>query len=501
MTLTDVDARPGSRPVPWWMWPARFIGRVRPALGASVDADANALGAVPPAVRTIVLPAVAVVLVAIPSVVHALAGTGPTLAEVDWTRLWFVDAFTESFPFMAGALILGIISPALGAFLVAAFAIADVAAAALQPVELEPLPLALVGRLIGCWLLWLLVVEVPLLGRGMAESTSGARLWRAAVGGAVTGGAVWLWTVMASVLIRAPHTMSHLFGPQPAAIYPIQTAGWQIAIVGAGVAFVVLAVRTADGVLGNEPPPPSGWNRAPVKVVRHLAVAAGLTIGLWGVIGAPWHAAALFVALVLASPLAALVAPRIRTALTIPAIPPPVLAAALVVLAVVVGIVTVPGIDENSNTWDRFVIGLAVIFVVLHLAAAVARAPSAATATSPLAPAMAGAVLLLGIATLSPGIVLADNCADPGDCFGQGAAAALAAGATGAFLSRKSPDRSEDDLKKKKLDYIEKQMKKDPDNPYWQQQHKYWSGDTSPKSDGKPTSAQSFPSSGAATKA
>jgi hypothetical protein len=498
---TDANVPDGTATVPWWMRPALLIGRLRPALGASVDADANAFRSLPSAASTILLPALAVVLVVVPSIVHALAGTGPTAAEADWTRLWFVDVYTESFPFMAGALVLGIVSPALGAFLVLVFAVVDLGAAALQPHELVPLPLALVGRLVSYWLLWVLVVEGPLLGRAMAESTSGARLWRAAVGAAVIGGFVWLWTVMAAVLIRAPHILSHLFAPQPAAVYPLQTAGLQIAVVGAVAMALVVAARTADGLLGVEPPAPRGWQGRPAGVARHVAVAAGLTVGLWGVIGAPWHAVALFAALVLARPVASIVAPRIRAARAIPALPPAALAGALCVLGIAVAVLTVPPIDTYSNTWDRVVIGIVAIIVVLELAGAVARQPPADGAGSRVAAASTGALLWLAIAFVSPSLALADNCADPGDCFGQWPAAALAAGATGAFMAaRRNPQRDEEALKRKKLDYIEKQMKKDPDNPYWQRQHQYWSGDTSAKSDDKPTSAASFPSSGAATK-
>lgn len=501
MTQTDVHADAGVPPLPWWMRPAQLVGRVRPALGASVDADAHALAALPPMGVTTVLPALAVALCLVPSVVHALAGTGPTLAEVDWTRLWFVDVFTESFPFMAGALLLGIVSPALGAFVVLVFAVLDLVAAAVQPRELVPLPGAIVGRIVSYWLLWALVVEGPLLGRAMAESTSGGRLWRAAVGAAVTGGFVWLWTVMAAVLIRAPHILSELFGPQPAAVYPLQTGGWQVAALGALVAGAVIVGRGPDALLGVEPRPPRGWNRRPVLVVRHVLVAAGLTAALWGVIGAPWHAAALFATLVLARPLAVVVAPRIRAGRPIPALPPAATAGALVAIGIAVAVLIVPPIDAETNTWDRVVIGIVVIVVVLELAAAIAREPQRGDATSRLAPAVAGVLVMLAVGAVSPGVAFADNCADPGDCFGQWPAAALAAGATGAFLAaRRNPQRDEEALKRKKLDYIEKQMKKDPNNPYWKRQHSYWSGDTSPTSDNKPTSAASFPSSGAATK-
>ena len=112
------------------------------------------------------------------------------------------------------------------------------------------------------------------------------------------------------------------------------------------------------------------------------------------------------------------------------------------------------------------------------------------------------ALALVAFSLLLPVIALADNCADPGDCYGLAGGAAAAAGGAGAMFkgAKKTPPRDSPDFINKKLQYIDKQMKKNPDNQYWKDQKRYWSGDTSPKSDGKPTGARRL-IVGAATKA
>ena len=105
----------------WWMIPARLLGRLRTPLWSAADADREALGRLPVVVVGVVLPLIAIALAVVPSLIHALATRPFSLAEVDFFRIRVDDVYTESIVFMAGGLILGTISPALGAFFVAIF--------------------------------------------------------------------------------------------------------------------------------------------------------------------------------------------------------------------------------------------------------------------------------------------------------------------------------------------------------------------------------------------
>lgn len=506
----------------WWMVPAWIAGRVRPDLRRATDADAFTFGRYDPRLVGAALPLIAIVLALVPSVIHA-TGTRPfSVAQVDYFRIRVDNVYTESIPFMAGSLILGLLSPALGAFLVLVFGALDLVAASRHTLEITPLLPAILGRLISYWLLWFLAVEIPTFARALAASYDAGRLGRASaalVGALATGVFAWLWTLAAPVLIRPLHTLAYLRTPQVAAIYPLQVGGWSLALVGAIAAALLVAARGPGSLLAETAAglPPAWSRRAEVAIALRLVVAAFLTVCLLGIISGPLDALLLFAALAGARPLARFLMERLRLDRLTDRLPAAARVALAVGVAFVAASVIVPRFySVRDETFFSIVVGIIAAMFAAELVSVdrgEKRVPS--RAPSPAATGVLGGLLLLGLSVLVPTLALADNCADPADCYGLGAGAAMAAGGAGAMLSsRRNPPRDDDAFKKRKLDYIDKQIQRErehpsfPDEPhlqksrndYLQHQHDYWSSDAEPSSDNKPTSSQAFTSSGAATK-
>ena len=503
----------------WWMVPARLIGRIRPLLGRATDADRISLARFPFVVVAVVLPLAVILLALVPSVIHALSSRPLSSTEVDYFRIRVDDVYTESIVFMAGALLLGVLSPALGVLLVIAFAIFDLFAASRQSQELTPLGDSLVGRLISYWLLWLLAVEIPAFGRALATSigpAGAARRIAAAVVAAVgTGGFAWLWTQAAAALIRPVFALSFLRTPQAGAIAPLQTGGWAIAVVGAVTAFVLVALRDPMNLLGPEEPSLASdarWQRREIAIAGHVVVSGLLTLALGGLISTPLEGLALFATFLGARPIASLIATRTPIGAVLDRMPYVLRIAAAVLVGMGLALLIVPPLLRPLGTkFLSVIVGIVVVMFVVELLTAT-RDRTTRGNLSPVAVGVLGAGVLLALVFLAPVVVLADNCTDLTDCYGLGAGAALAAGGTGAMLSSRKPPKPQPD--KDRLKYIEKQMKKEKDNPRWpddpklqktrddylKKQHDYWSNPQQ-SSDNKPTSAEAFKSSGAGTKA
>lgn len=428
---------------PWWMAPARLIGRFRPALLAAARADAIVLGRLPRVATAVALPLMVFVLAGVVSATHAFAQLQDPSTQIDWLRFHVDDVFTESPVFILGAIIMGIFSPALGVLLVAVFGVMDLAAAALQPYELSPFPRALAGRLVAIWLLWLLVVEVPVLGRVLASSARGlgrSRLGVAALSAVVTGAFTFLWTQAAAVLLRPVFTWSSLpSGVRVEAIQPIQVGGMVFALVAAAMATTVVLLRGSGRLLHPGAPtrPAERPRSIAVAVVRRLIVATLLTIGLGGIISTPLDTAVLFLALAGAQPLARLIAQRTAIGTVLPRLPPLVRVALAVVLVFGVAVVTVggplQGVSEFFSVIAAVAVGLFVIELVL-----VPRSERPGPRPSVARGAVLGsglALALMAIASAAPLPVLADNCANFTDCWSTVAAAVLASVAVSTFMA------------------------------------------------------------------
>ncbi|MEP7082653.1 MAG: hypothetical protein ABI841_06715 [Chloroflexota bacterium] len=512
---------------------------------ASAAADAAALRGMPKAAVAVGLPLLVVVLAGVVSATHATSA-GQVSPHVDWLRFQIDDVFTESPLFLLAAIAIGVFSPALGVLLVVVFGVMDLAAAAMQPGELEPLPAALAGRLVAIWLLWLLVVEIPILGRQLGLSWQrvvGNRFAVATLTGVATGGFVWFWTLAATVLVRPVFVWSSLpTGVRLEAIQPVQTAGLAFAVVGGLLAGAVALARGPAGLI-HDPArrPAQPKSRGPLALLRRLVgrvvVAALLTVALGGLISVPLEAVALFAALLVARPLARLVADRTSLGRVARALPPIARYAVAAALSFTVAQLTIAPLyqlaafDSSGNVPQFFsvIVSVAIGIILVELATTPgAPARSRPTAASSVGAAVMLVMVLVVLQLAAPLAVLADNCAGLVDCWGTPFLAALAGGGLPMAMAAASqppktpppapkPDQKDRDrdFNQKKKDYWTKEadrQKTDPKYKNWpdlqpqyeryiQKQRDYWSNPPPPKSDGKSISPQAVGSSGAGTKA
>jgi hypothetical protein len=526
---------------PWWMAPARLVGRVRPRVRAAAAADATALQRLPTLAVSVALPLLVVLLAGVVSATHATSQILHVSPQVDWFRFLIDDVFTESPLFLLAAVVAGAFSPALGVFLVVVFGVMDIAAATQQPGELEPLPVALAGRLVGLWLLWLVAVEIPILGRQLGLSWQ--RIARqpvavAALTAVATGAFIWFWTLAATVLIRPVFTWSSLpGGVRLEAIQPVQTAGLVFVAAGGLMAGWVAFARGPGGLL--DPPITQPVRRSPAgplavvrAVARHVLVAALLTISLGGLITVPLEAAALFGALVAARPVARLVADRTSTGTLVRTLPPVARYAIAAVLTFTVAQLAVAPLYQfaitsgsESPQFLSVVVAVAIGIMLVELA----TTPGSGGTSRPTArsAAAAGAVLvgvLLALELAAPLTVLADNCAGLVDCWGTPFLAALAGGGLPMAMAASqqpktpppAPDRSQRDrdFNRGKEDYWKKEAERQKTDPkykdwpgldqrydrYIQKQRDYWRNPPPTTSDNKALSPRAVASSGAAFK-
>jgi hypothetical protein len=403
------------------MAPARLVGRYRPALQATNAADALAFQALPKALVALGLPLAVIALGAFVSVLHATTVIDNVAPHVNWLRFQMDDVWTEAPAFILLAIAIGVFSPALGVFLVATFGIMDLAASVVQPYELQPLPGALAGRLVAIWLLWLLVVEIPVFGRLLARSmrgVAGNRPAMAALNGAITGVFTLFWAAGAAILLRPIFEWSTLpSGGRAEAYIPMQTGGVVFAIAAAGIAAAVAFSRGPGALMsvGSTSAEPTGSAPKPAPVVvmvaQRLLFSALLTIGLGGMITAPLDAVVLFATLAGAAPLARLIGARLpvgalfnrlpsiaRVGLSIP------LVYGVSFLLIDAGLLK--SISEFFPVIAVFAVGLFVIELITAEGAgsSVVR-PSLAGAAGP----AALTVTLLAVAAVAPLPVLADN--------------------------------------------------------------------------------------------
>ena len=447
---------------PWWMVPTRLIGRFRPALLATARADAIVLRRLPEVVVAVGLPLLVVVLAGTVSALHATTvGIQHLSATIDWLRFQIDDVFTEAPLFILCAIAIGTFSPALAVLLVAVFGVTDLAAAAFQPDELRPhgvagqvVPTALIGRMVGIWLLWLLVVEIPVFGRVLASSVhrlAGSRLGVAALSAVATGTFTFLWTQAAAVLIRPVFVWSSVpYGVRFEAIQPIQVGGIVFALAAGAIAAVVAFLRGPGRLLFPAATWPGrrqvrqGLGGLAVAVLRQLLVAGLLTIGLGGLISTPLDAAVLFVAIAGSRPLARLIAQRIPIGRVLDRLSPIVRVALALVLVFAVSLLIIGtgglrGISEFFSVIAAVAIGVFVIELVT------ARGPTP-DAVRPSVARAAGLGAIFGLGLLAIGFaaplpVFADNCTSFNDCWSTVAGALLAAAAIPALYALSQSER------------------------------------------------------------
>jgi hypothetical protein len=431
----------------WWMAPARLAGRLRPAILSAAAADAVAARRLPRLAVILVPPILVFILCAVVSLSNAYGVGSHPQPKVDWLRFTIDSVYTESAPFLLIVIALGTLSPSLGAFIVALFGVMDIAAASVGPYELRPFPKALAGRLVAIWLLWLLVVEIPIVGRQLGltwRTMSRNRYTVAALTGVSTGALIWIWTQATLVLIRPVFIWASLpAGVTFESVHAIQSAGIVFVILGGVVAGVGALVRGPGGLLLDLDVQPAGAALSgPLAIawllVRRVGGAALLTIGLGGLITWQLEVVVLFVVLLGAGPLARFVADRTPLGTAVQALPPIirlVVAGALsfgVAQLIIAPLYHFAAIDSSGRYPEFFSVtgAIAVGIILVQLAT---TPGSGARVSATVASSAAAAVVLAGAFTVvvlgAPIGVAADNCAGLNDCWGTPFLAALSAGA------------------------------------------------------------------------
>jgi hypothetical protein len=333
-------------------------------------------------------------------------------------------------------------SPAAGVLLVLSFGAFDLVASLTHPEELHfwaqrPFPIG--GRLIAYWLLWLLAVEIPVLGRVLASSVgqfARSRPTVAVLSGVATGGFTFLWAQATPVLLRPVFLWSDIGGPYAEAAVPIDY-GWIVYVLVAGVtAAIVSLVRDPDWLIeefdasAEAPEGEPGRAATPIAVVRRLVVAALLTISLGGLITQAIDAVVLFVALAGAGPFAQWLASRSPVARLTDRLPPIVQAGLASAVVFVVALVFV-GIPVLKNVSEFFVVivGMSIgLFIVEFVTASgpepLEPGPSIAHASG------TGVLLGLGLLALQfvgPPPAAADNILSLSDIWNTITAISIAA--------------------------------------------------------------------------
>jgi hypothetical protein len=356
--------------------------------------------------------------------------------------------FTESLPVMAAMLTIGLLAPAAGALAVIVFAIGDLGLTVVRG-ELEPPLWALLARIASYWLLWVLAVEIPLIGRMIAEwrigdeSASPGKRWGAvAVGAVIVAALTWIWAQAAPLLIGVVFRLTTGWGgPTINAMYPLQLDGNYLVAAAAILGLLLLGLR----YLGRQPDltplppdPPSGLTGSPI--VGHLVTVALTFVVLLGVVTRPIDVVVLLPALLLARPIATYVLRTTGVGPQLARLPMPIRLVVGFAAAVAIGwvIVSILGFQSDLSGFFTMVVALAVGYIVMTFFLAADSAASDGSRDAPVGSGVATTLMLttgLLLFLALPELVLADNGGDHADGWPNAAAAALAAAAAGALAA------------------------------------------------------------------
>ena len=435
-----------------WMRPAWWLGRLRPGLRSATAADAVRMRELPPGLGGIVLPALAIALPILLSIGHA--------TTIPWTAppptpspalLVIYDVFTESLPFILAASVVGLIAPAAGVLLVVVYAISNFGVTVWSS-ELKPVVGATIGRLVTYLVLWLLIVELPLLGRTVFEWWSSRddapRPKRAAalVASALAVGVLtYIWAAGAPLLMVGVFLGA---GREPPSL-PTQVLQRHETLLAAGLALATLAIFAARyfGPLARVGGKDDRSATRPAALPTYLASLVFAMLVLSSVLREPVDGAILLAGLLLARPVARGVLRITRLAPALARIAWPIrlvagFGCALMFAWYFLAIVGVSQVSLFFNMVITIAIGFIIIEVFLAADDVIAAPPSDRRSV---ATAMGIVALLL---TAVPGTAFADNNnghADIDDVAAAKAAAASAAGAA-AFMKglpkRKLPEYS-----------------------------------------------------------
>jgi hypothetical protein len=437
----------------WWMWPAWKLGTLRSGLREATAGDAIRLRRWPSFIGAVLLPGVAVGLPLLVSALHATTPHGFS-PPPDQITMVIADVFTESLPFMALALALGIASPALGVLAVAVYAVSDLAVTVASE-ELDPILGATFGRVIEYWLLWFLIVTIPLLGRFVTQwqirddAASSSRRWSSVLVGAVTVAALtFMWAQAAPLLINVVFTTASMWGsPTVAAVAALQLSGHFLVVAAAASALLLLAAHFAGHGAVLDPPVGAQPLILPGGPIAAKLLSAVLAFALFvGIIKQPVDALILIAGLLLSRPVATLLLRATRLG--------PPLAGIQWPIRLVIGFAAAAAVDwafiaiagySDVSPFFNMIVAIAIALVVVQFFLVADEVSQRKSASIPMAGTVATVALwlwLVLVALAVPAAVLADNGGDHVDGWAAASAAAGAAagaaGVAGAANARRS---------------------------------------------------------------
>jgi hypothetical protein len=368
-----------------------------------------------------------------------------------WSAVGTEWLFTESLIALFGLLALSLLAPSLGVLAAAVYLPLDLVWFLVSPPTRSASPFGLAGRLLGAYLLWLAVVEIPIAFRKLQRHAllSSFRGFAREIGwivlsvGAVLA-LVLLWLEATPLLMRPLFLSAGEQAPTVEAVETLQTNTLWFLVWSAGwaVAATVLYLRRASAA-------PVGLSSADARVrfvpPRVLLVANGvlLIVLLAGLVTSIFDVALIVAGFVVAEGGRQLLTRYPTYVRLLVRVPPLVRGAAAIIFAAAVGRLLVEAQWRTVAGSEFFPITVAAVtgYVVMRILVPKVE-PVVAIPVDYVEPVprdrswavswgfvviTAGALL---IALQSP--ALADNCSGRSDCFGsaRGRAVAAAAGAT-----------------------------------------------------------------------
>ncbi len=130
--------------------------------------------------------------------------------------LYGFPAFTDSLALLLVGLVVGFIAPSLGVLFTVSYAALDL----ILSIHLSITAIA--GHFVEYWLIWLLIVEIPLASRTLTRGirsrlgkSVAAMLLGASAGAVVAGVLVYIWSLAGPILIRPMFTWNQVVGAPP----------------------------------------------------------------------------------------------------------------------------------------------------------------------------------------------------------------------------------------------------------------------------------------------
>lgn len=424
------DPKEPARPY-WWMWPARHMELIRPGLRAATDADSRRLRVLPSILGAVLLPAAAIL---IPLLASAAQATTPPFAQGDpydpWTLLLY-DVFTESVPFMLAGFAIGMLAPAAGLLFVLAYGLGNIAATVITG-ELEPPLPALYGRFASLVVLWLLVGEIPLLGRAIVERWRGTgapfgRRARSVFAGWLVASAMAVaWSLSAGLLIGVVFLLTSPFGAGPTlrATNTLEVSAYLFFLPAVVLAFFLLAIRyrgRSAPLAIDEPARPE-----PSLLRRRFQLAIGLAltvVALSGTLHKEIDLVVLVGGLALARPAARWTLRATKLARTLARIPWHVRVAGAAALGLAFSFAFLTAFNNvDISRWFYAIVAIVVSFFIIEIALEADSVERASTprdvgAAEDGSPAVASVVTmlvvsLLALTAMAPAVTFADAFGD-----------------------------------------------------------------------------------------